>query len=62
MTSSGAAYESEPHSVVSNGCAGSMNRDSPKSVSLISECDGSGSANGSDVSRMSAERRQQSVR
>ena len=53
MTSSGAAYESDPHTVLSNGWAGSMKRDSPKSVSLMSECDGNGDVKGLVVRRMS---------
>lgn len=58
VTSSGAAYDSEPHSVVRRGCAGSMNRDKPKSESLIREAGGAGrdDENGEVVRRMSGER------
>lgn len=55
VTSSGAAYDSEPHNVVSDGCAGSMNRERPKSESLMREAGGVGrdEENGDVVRRMS---------
>ena len=49
----GAAYDSEPHRVVRSGEAGSMNRERPKSVSLMSGADVSGWAKASRARRMS---------
>jgi hypothetical protein len=56
MTSSGAAYASDPHLVDNNGSAVSIIRDKPKSVSFIRgfvrSTEGDGNAEG--VSKMSA--------
>lgn len=54
VTSSGAAYDSEPQRVVSKGDAGSMKRERPKSVSLIRGAGDAESVNTERVRRMSA--------
>lgn len=58
MMISGAAYSSEPQRVVSSGCAGSIKRERPKSVSfkrgIVSG--GTGFSKGLDVTRISAQR------
>lgn len=62
MMISGAAYSSDPQRVVSIGCAGSMKRERPKSVSLSRGVvrGGTGFAKGLDVKRMSTKRSVQS--